>query len=126
MRNWPVKMRHLLTDTAPVNEDLESLLQRLADKTSTANTASTLIDALTAPSEQAFYAAKQFDDKTKSCKKCHDIAKLEKADGSASSSSNSSGGWGSISSQPNAKTTWTASRRSWPLSASQLPKAKTP
>ena len=43
-----LRCRHL-TDTAPVNENRESLLQRLADKTSTANTASTLIDALTTP-----------------------------------------------------------------------------
>ena len=142
MRNSPVEMRHLLTDTAPANEIWESLLQRLADKTSTANTASTLIDALTTPlpgggaqepaakhrrlsasrrssaahqelvdslttpnstipankldslafsdigllkcrqcgaeyyftaAEQAFYAAKNFDDKPKSCKKKAEI-----------------------------------------------------
>ena len=50
MRNWPPKMEHLLMDSAPAaGETWESMLQRLADKTQQANTAATLIDALSTP-----------------------------------------------------------------------------
>ena len=48
MRNWPQKMKHLLLDCAPAaGETWENMLQRLTDKTQQANTAATLIDALT-------------------------------------------------------------------------------
>ena len=43
-------MKHLLLDSAPAaGETWENVLQRLADKTQQANTAATLIDALTSP-----------------------------------------------------------------------------
>ena len=50
MRNWPVKMKHLLVDSCPsAGENWESMLERLANKTQQANTAANLIESLTAP-----------------------------------------------------------------------------
>lgn len=50
MRNWPQKMKHLLLDSAPAaGETWENMPRRLADKTQQANTAATLIYALTTP-----------------------------------------------------------------------------
>ena len=49
MRHWPIKMRHLMANSAPNTETWEAMLERLAGKTSIANEAATLIDALTTP-----------------------------------------------------------------------------
>ena len=73
--------------------------------------------------EHALYHSKGFDDKPKVCKKCRDLAKADKAE-AAPAPSTSSGGWGSISSQPNAKQSWTSTGRTWPPTSAQLPNGK--